>query len=175
MFRQTNLKLSHGKKLTMVPKWKGELSNKKIIIIEGFVQELSWNERITCIKIREKNPLKNIYIDFSQNRFEDFTKTLSNISVPNFKAVALFNVSVHTDRQMHKTSPVIYNIQLLLLINKMKTNKKFENSNPGCKHSGIVEHSYEIWYFYLVLFSRNRAHSSTDTQTDIFFLLYEHR
>ena len=42
-------------KLTIVPKWKGDLSNKeKIIKIGGFFQKLSWNKGIACTKTEEK-------------------------------------------------------------------------------------------------------------------------
>ena len=44
----------------------------------------------------------------------------------------------------------------------MKTNKKFENPNPRCTHSGVLDSSYEIWYLYVIPFFRNRVHSHTD-------------
>ena len=54
--RQTNFNFSHSKKLTILPKWKKDLSNKeKIIKIGAFFQKLSWNEGIAFTKVLEKN------------------------------------------------------------------------------------------------------------------------
>ena len=44
-----------GTKLTMVPKRKGDFSNKKIIKIKLLVQKLPRNARISNRKIREKS------------------------------------------------------------------------------------------------------------------------
>ena len=42
-------------KLTIVPKWKGDLSKKEIFIkIGAFIQKLSWNKEIDFTKIPEK-------------------------------------------------------------------------------------------------------------------------
>ena len=42
-------------KLTIVPKWKSNFSNKeKFIKIGAFFEKLSWNKGTACTKVREK-------------------------------------------------------------------------------------------------------------------------
>ena len=57
-----NFNICMAIKLTMVPKWKRNISNeKKFIKIWAFFQKISWNEKVACTKIREKYLLKKIW------------------------------------------------------------------------------------------------------------------
>ena len=81
------------------------------------IQKISQNKKNSCTKFRNfffRKIFEKIWIDLGKNIFEDSSKTLSNISVPNFEAVG------------HCSKPIIEPalVMTLVLSHKLIDNRK---------------------------------------------------